>query len=203
MPAQWDALAREAAAIRSSPRLPGRLHAAARSAHASGRRSTSRLCARSCLQRAMGRRAERARRRGAALREGPFLRRVRVRLGVGRRLRAPRPRYYPKLLVAGAVHAGAGRAAARRRRRPHARALARRSSLQRAPFGAVVAARALPAAERGRGCCALTGLLERKGVQFHWHNAGYVATSTISSPRSRTTSARRSAQERRRCATPA
>ena len=35
-----------------------------------------------------------------ALPQGPLLRRVRVRLGLGRRLPAPRPRYYPKLLGA-------------------------------------------------------------------------------------------------------
>ena len=40
------------------------------------------------------------RRRLPALPQGPFLRRVRVRLGLGRRLPAARPRYYPKLLDA-------------------------------------------------------------------------------------------------------
>jgi hypothetical protein len=46
--------------------------------------------------------------RHAGLPEEPFLRRIRVRLGLGRRLPRHGLRYYPKLLVRRALHAGAG-----------------------------------------------------------------------------------------------
>ena len=62
------------------------------------------------LPAARGRR--RARRRLPALSQGPLVRRVRVRLGLGRRLPAPRPRLLPQAARRGAVHAGAGAAPA-------------------------------------------------------------------------------------------
>ena len=54
----------------------------------------------------------RARRRLPALSQGPLLRRVRVRLGLGRRLPAPRPRLLPQAHRRDPVHAGAGAAPA-------------------------------------------------------------------------------------------
>ena len=64
------------------------------------------------------------RRRMPAVPEGPLVRRIRVRLGLGRRLPAPRPALLPEAAGRGAVHAGA-RAAPARSRRPARRVLLR------------------------------------------------------------------------------
>ena len=106
--AAWDALRRRAAvadAVRApSPTCARCTSRAAPSPTPAGRRSSSPL-----------ERAGAARRRLPALPEGPFLRRVRLRLGLGRRLPAPRPRLLPQAARRGAVHAGARAAPARAR----------------------------------------------------------------------------------------
>jgi predicted N-acyltransferase len=97
----------------------------------------------------------------------PFLRRVRVRLGLGQRLPQHGLRYYPKALVRPALHAGARCAAAGPRR-------------HRAGGAAAGGARHWCAARRCRRCtCCLrqptttAGLRRRRPdaaphVQFHW-----------------------------------
>ncbi len=93
-----------------------------------------------------------ARRRLPALPQGSLLRRVRVRLGLGRRLPPPRPRLLPEAARRGAVHAGAGAAPARARRR-RARAAARRPRRARRGRRPVVGAPAVPRRRRPRGGC--------------------------------------------------
>src|SRR5262249_8404847 len=84
----------------------------------------------------------------AAVRQGSFLRRVRLRLGVGGRLPSLRDRLLPEAPERGALLARNGAAAACARRRDPG-APGSRSSSPRA--GYVVAARALPRRERGAG----------------------------------------------------
>ena len=107
-PAAWNALGRFPAV--PVARLPER--AARRPGCASPRH---RLVA--ALPDRVARR--RAGRRAAAVREGAQLRRIRVRLGLGRRLSPPRPPLLPQVGRRGAVHAGArtARAGSRRARR--------------------------------------------------------------------------------------
>ena len=163
-------------------------------------RSSRRCTRRGCASRDTGwqprypHRVERRRagRRDAALREDALLRRVRVRLGLGRRLSPPRPPLLPEARRGDSVHAGARAAAARRRRRRRA---------------ARCSTRALGAVARGRlsrrcTCCSPTTTRPREGAAAGMIDARRravplaqppaTATSTTSSPRSSTTSARRS-----------
>ena len=89
--------------------------------------------------------ASELRRRLPAVPEEPLLRRVRVRLGLGRRLPAPRPRLLPEAARRGALHAGAGAAPAGARRAHRGAAAAR-----------AAAARATAAGCRRRTCCSST-----------------------------------------------
>ena len=111
-----------------------------------------------------------ARRRHAAVREVALARRVRVRLGVGRRLCAPRPAVLPEAARRGALHAGGGPAAAGRRRRRARRPRRAPRSRRRASSPRCT-------------CCSrpqeearlleARGMLLRRTVQFHWRNEGY------------------------------
>ncbi len=98
-------------------------------------------------------RGERARGRVAALREDPFLRRVRVRLGLGRCLSPLRPPLLSEARRSGPVHACAGPAAPRLRR-SDTRRVDRRRARENAALATrrrdvLVAARAVP--DRARG----------------------------------------------------
>ena len=131
-------------------------------------------------------------RRRAALREVPLVRRVRLRLGLGRRLRAPRTRVLPEAARGRALHARDGPAPAGgvRRRSRHAR---RRPARPRAAPGGVVAARALPDAGR-RPHPARRGIPRARRRPVPLAQRRLRDRSTTSSPRCRTTSARRSAR---------
>ena len=157
--------ARAAAIPRSrTPSSTACTRAAAPRARPAGRRS---------YLTALGGRAPRGRR--AALREGAFVRRVRLRLGVGRRVRAPRPRLLPEAALRGAVHA-----------RHRARGCSRRTTAcargsRSALLETARATRRSPRCTcsspptRTRAALRAAGLLERSGVQFHWRNAGYAS----------------------------
>ena len=118
----------------------------------------------------VGARGRHAGRRLPAVPQGPFLRRVRVRLGLGRRLPAPRPGLLPEAARCGAVHAGARRRACWRATRPAARVAA---------AGDAATRDARPSCRR-RTCCSSTtptaqrrataGWMMRSTVQFHWRN---------------------------------
>ena len=96
-------------------------------------------------------RGDALRRRLPALPEDALLRRVRVRLGLGRRLPAPRPALLPEAARRRAVHAGAGRAAAGARRMPARRVLLRAMQQLARSDEAVVGAPAVPRRRRPRG----------------------------------------------------
>ena len=143
-----------------------------------------------------GRARRRARRRLPAVPEEPFLRRVRVRLGLGRRLPAPRPALLPEAARRGAVHAGAGPRLLARDAAARARAAARDAAI-----------RARRTTCRRPTCCSSTkptarprcaaGWMLRSTVQFHWTNrepTRRTATSPTSSPACSARSARRSSR---------
>ena len=91
------------------------------------------------------------RRRLPALPQGPLVRRVRVRLGLGRRLPAPRPRLLPQAHRRDPVHAGAGAAPAGATHEQRAAAAARHRGAG-APGRHLVGAPAVPRRRRpGRG----------------------------------------------------
>ena len=102
-PAAIDADAWSALLAGQPAATPFISHAYLRALHQSRARSAHRLGAAVPRPRA----CRRAGRRLPAVPQGPLLRRVRVRLGLGRRLPAPRPRVLPEAAVRGAVHAGA------------------------------------------------------------------------------------------------
>src|SRR6185312_13385903 len=83
------------------------------------------------------------RRRVPALPEGPFLRRVRLRLGLGRCLPAPRAGLLPQAARRRALHARSGGAVAGARRSMAPRAAARDRDA-RAPGAPVLRSPALP-----------------------------------------------------------
>ena len=114
-------------------------------------------------------RAPRARRRLPALPQEPLLRRVRVRLGLGRRLRAPRPGLLPEAALRGAVHAGARPAVAGTRRRAAGRAAAR-DRASRAQNEPLVGPPAVPRRGRPARRARAAGWMLRSTVQFHWTN---------------------------------
>ena len=143
-------------------------HEYLRALHASRQRGRRRPAGQPQLPAARARRRDR--RRLPALPEGPLVRRVRLRLGLGRRLPAPRPALLPEAARRGAVHAGARAAPAGARRRG--------ASCCCAAMRAVGARR--PGCRR-RTCCSSTtptsAALERRRlddaparVQFHWTN---------------------------------
>ena len=140
--------------------------------------------------------------RPAALRERPFLRRIRVRLGLGRRLPAQWPRLLPEAAVRDPVHAGdrAAPAGARRRgpRGPGRRAAARRSRRPtcRRP---TCCSRRDEQAQRWREA----GFMLRSGVQFHWINAGLPRFRRFPRHARAEKNARTSAPSGARCARPA
>src|SRR5690606_16081842 len=115
---------------------------------------TGRLCRRGSrldsAAPAVARRGRRTGRCGSRLPEAALVRRVRVRLGLGRRIPPPRAALLPEAAVGGPLHAGAGHAAGSARR-VVAHGSGARAARARAFVAAVVAARAVPARRRGRG----------------------------------------------------
>ena len=93
---------------------PTLAHAFLDSLHASGCAGAARRVG-AAIPHGLGRRPPGGRR--APLREIPLLRRIRIRLGLGRGLRAPRPRVLPQAARGRALHARHGGAPAGRRRR--------------------------------------------------------------------------------------
>ena len=118
-------------------------------------------------------RRTRPRRRGAGLREVPFLRRIRLRLRLGAGLRAARPRLLPQAGGRRAVHARHRRRACWCARRTRRRARELIHAIEGAPNRGA-ARRSTGCSSRGR-CArfAEAGWLARTDVQFHWHNHGY------------------------------
>ena len=159
-PRDWDALAGGTAA-RCRTRSSRALH------------ETGCAAPRHRLDAALSHRVARrhARRRAAALRQDALVRRVRVRLGLGRCLSPPRPPLLPEARRGDSVHAGAGprllarddadaRRAARRRALDALQRVARRR--RRVTRRCTCCFRPRP---RPRACAA-PGMIVRHGVQF-------------------------------------
>ena len=111
----------------------------------------------------------RAGRRLPALPQGPLVRRVRVRLGLGRRLPASRPRLLPEAARRGALHAGSRPAPAGARERASARCFCARSSSSRAAAG-LSSAHLLFLDDADQEAARAAGWSLRTTVQFHWTN---------------------------------
>ena len=111
----------------------------------------------------------RAARRMRAVPEGALLRRVRVRLGLGRRLPAPWPGLLPQAARRRAVHAGAGVAPAGAWTTPRATCCVR-AVLALARQQGLSSAHLLFLADADRTACERAGWMLRDGVQFHWQN---------------------------------
>ena len=120
-------------------------------AHAAGRRASSRCRRDGALLGA-----------APALPEDPLVRRVRVRLGLGRRLPAPRPALLPEAAGRGAVHAGARAAAAGARRRVRAARWPKRCTPFARRAHAVIGPRAVPRRRRRPGAARTAGWLDAR-----------------------------------------
>ena len=139
-------------------------------------------------------------RRRADVSEEPLLRRIRVRLGLGRRLRARRRALLPEAAVRGAVYAGAGAAAARRAGRAGRDARCTLSPAWSSWRERASCRHCTSIFPRARDFEAFgeAGFLPRIGQQFHWANDGYrdfddylAALNSGSARRSRRSGARR------------
>ena len=128
-----------------------------------------------------------------AVPEEPLLRRVRVRLGLGRRLPAARPALLPQAARRRAVHAGAGQSAAGARCR-HAPAAAAGTAADRSQRRAVVGAPAVHGRHRPQAAAERRLDAAREGAVPLAQPAPVSAmpTSTSSWPACSATSARRS-----------
>ena len=108
----------------------------------------------------------------APVRQEPFLWRIRVRLGLGRCLPAPRAGVLPQAAVGDPLHAGdrhraCWRATTRRARRWSRRcARCSRTPTSPPPICCIRRTRKPQPLEQA-------GFMLRTGVQFHWQNAGY------------------------------
>jgi len=107
--------------------------------------------------------------RHAPFREVAFVRRVCLRLVLGRRARAQRDRLLPQAAVRGPLHAGARFAAARQVRCGAARAHRRGSGARKDSSSLHVL---FPRDEEAR-LLEQHGMLLRRTVQFHWRNDEY------------------------------
>ena len=113
---------------------------------------------------------------GAAVREGAFLGRIRVRLRLGARRGTGRHGLLPEAGVRGAIHAGHRSAAAVSRRSGGGAAA---PGLRCAPSSETLRARGLSSVHAlfldapGRAACEQDGWLLRRDCHFQWHNRGY------------------------------
>ena len=149
-------------------------------------------------------------RRGpAALRQAPLLRRVRVRLGLGRRLPAPRPRLLPEAAVRHPFHAGTGGRACWRRRTSSA-CCSLRCSRRSRQAGLSSAHVLFPRADRGRGwsrpasmrrrACSSTGATRGDYADFDEFLAAPEAPQAQEHPRRNGAACARPASDSRRLA---
>ena len=191
-PEHWNALGAADNPF-SAPRVPGRARAhAAASARRTGWEPRY-------LTLHDGARTRRGR---AGLPEDALLRRVRVRLRLGRGLRARRPPLLPEAHPGRSLHARHRSAAA------GAPGPGPRGAAPPAAHGPRAATRqpqrlsgahALFLDEAARAACARRGWLLRRDCQFHWHNRGY-ATSRSTWRRFTAEKRKKARRERRRVA---